>query len=191
MCNVIKKNDLKQIHKIKIDNETTFYDDEIKNLFYKFKDLSLLEYRLYESKMEEYAYLDLSNMNLTDDLFIKIVNENEELFKTIPFLDISNNDLTTLFNIDQYPNITILSINNNKIESIECKFITELIAFDNKINVINCPDIEYIEIYNNPIDYIPFFKKLKFIKCSTKFIDEKYKIGIAEKLYNIYCIELL
>ena len=208
MKKFFNKSDLKQIDKIQITEETVFYNETIKELYEKFKNLSKLDYRLYESSVENFEYLDLSGMDLTSNALSKIIIKNKNIFLKIPFLDISNNNITELFNLNEYPNITVLIVSDNQLNTINTNYIVELNccnnnissingknlkdvnASNNKIESINLPSIQKLSIYNNPIIEIPYFENLTFLECSVNKISKNYNIEHVYKDRNKYNVEI-
>ena len=114
---ILSKGDLKKLNKFKNDNINGFESEEIKNLYNEYFDKEMIEYRIRECKDEEYYYLDLSNMDISDKELNNYL-ENEEIKKIlskIRLLDLSNNVLkkNPIF-VNNYPNIVYNSAIRNK-----------------------------------------------------------------------------
>ena len=67
---IVYENDLKYKQKRNLDKSKIIWYDDNLNYLYSNVDLDTFEYRLAESKKNEYMYLDITNMDL--DSFPKI-----------------------------------------------------------------------------------------------------------------------
>ena len=65
---LIYKNDLKFNHDNNTYENSDFDSDAIKDIYNDYKKKPKIELRIKDSEMENYDYLDLSNLNLDDDL---------------------------------------------------------------------------------------------------------------------------
>ena len=204
MHNIFRKKDLKNINNINIDN-FIFENDEIKELYEKYKNKAGLEIRIEMCIMENYFYLDLSEMKLTDIQLIDIF-ENEhikEILYKIEMLDLSNNNLSSYINLDIYNNIKYLNISFNEItNSIDSNYIVELncennninkiisnsiirlIAHDNLIEYIDLINVEYLIINNNKLVELCNFNNIKVLDCINNNI---LNIDYIKSLENLYC----
>jgi len=196
---IIYKNDLKFTSNIDIE-KSEFYDVQTENLYNKYKNKPKIELRIENSKMENYNYLDLSNLNLDDDLLNKLLQTEKiiNILKKIVFLDLSSNDLTKKPNLTKYKNIKYLCISknkisgviednilyeltcdNNKISNIKSQSIKVLSANNNNITQIDVPNIKVLNINNNKLNEIDEYLNLDYLEC----IDNKIKT--IKNLYNL------
>lgn len=199
----IYKNDLK--FNESIDLETSeFESDAVKSIYNNFKNKPKIELRIEDSIMENYKYLDLSKLEINDkyleQLFSleKIIN----ILKQIEFLDLSNNNLTTMPNLDKYPNIIYFSISfnditshienhnfvelscqYNKITSIKSKSIKQLNASNNKISNIDVPNIVTLIISSNKLSHIDSYLNIKYLECIDNKINKIDNMISLEELY--------
>jgi Leucine-rich repeat (LRR) protein len=159
---------------------------------------------------QELYYLDLSNLQLNNN---DIFNDKNiiELLKEIEILDLSNNNLTELFDINLYSNITVLNIENNNITSnLNLKYIKELncsnnfienitsnnlnilIAPNNKLtNISHLKNVVYLDCTDNPIEKIEYLEKLYHLVCSTNNVSNKFNIDSVEKYDNYYIVNII
>ena len=185
MYNIFRKKDLKNINNINIDNYI-FENNEIKELYDKYKTKTFLEIRIDMCIMENYFYLDLSEMELTNIQLIDIF-ENEQIIiilSKIEMLDLSNNNLSSYINFDMYNNIKYLNISFNKISNtiisnhiieLNCEHnsidkiisntIIRLIAHNNLIEYIELINVEYLIINNNKLTELCNFNNIKVLDC--------------------------
>jgi Leucine-rich repeat (LRR) protein len=203
----VYRNDIKyKIHR-EIDPKKAVWDKNIKNDFNK--DTDNIEYRLEESKNENYESVDLSHMNSNcfEELFNhNIFNDNkhkiQHIFATssninnisnkiieldnLKTLDISNNQLKEL---PLLPNtIEELIINDNNIKIIKQKLpnLKRLNATNNNILHINFgTKLESIYLTNNPIREIPSLSKLYFLDISNTLVDNLFILNNLKYLYAI------
>ena len=108
------KNDLK--HFDKTDN-LEFENEEVSEMYEKYKNKPKIELRIDEAKRENYEYFDLSNLKLDDELCFNLLNLKniKEILSKIYFLDLSENRLTQLPDLSSYPNIKCITISRNRI----------------------------------------------------------------------------
>ena len=85
----IYKNDLKFTENIDLE-KSEFESETVKNLYNSHKNKPKIELRIIDSKMEKYEYLDLSSLNLNDDLLSKLLSLDKIKFilEKIKFLDL-------------------------------------------------------------------------------------------------------
>lgn len=202
----IYKNDLKFSDNFDIEN-SDFETDDIKNMYNDFNKKPKIELRIKDSELENYNYLDLSDLSLTDDLLNKLfkLEKIKNILSKIEFLDLSNNKLTTLPKLivnNKYNNILYLNIarNNittdiindnllelscefNKIKKIESKSLIKLSSSNNELNIINTPKIEILVINNNLIDNLLSFENLEYLECINNKIS---KISNMNKLTELF-----
>jgi len=204
---MIYKGDLKftNIENInKNEFETEFETEQVREIYNNYKSKPKIEMRIKYCEMENYEYLDLSKLeldnNLLEDLFKlqKII----KILGSIKFLDLSNNILTKYPDLSSYPNIQYLSIgyNNisgeiidndrielsceyNKITLIKSKSLNKLSASNNLIIYIDVPNINFMVINENKIDYIPSYSNLEYLECIN---NELVSINNMEKLEELY-----
>ena len=200
---LIYKNDLKFNNEINLLN-CEFESDTTKKIYDNFKNKPKIELRIEDSKMENYRYLDLSNLKIDDEFLIKLFNLEsiKKILEKIEFLDLSNNILTLLPNLKIYPNILYLSISfnqinqdiydnnlleltchNNNIKSIKSNKLTRLNASNNNINNIDVPNINILIINHNKLIWIPSYLKLKYLECIGNQINKIDSMCILEELY--------
>ena len=202
----IYKNDLKFSDNFDIEN-SDFETDDIKNMYNDFNKKPKIELRIKDSELENYNYLDLSDLSLTDDLLNKLfkLEKIKNILSKIEFLDLSNNKLTILPKLivnNKYNNILYLNIarNNittdiindnllelscefNKIKKIESKSLIKLSSSNNELNIINTPKIEILVIINNLIDNLLSFENLEYLECINNKIS---KISNMNKLTELF-----
>jgi len=199
---VVYKNDLK-FNDIDI-TLSEFHSEDIKEIYNDYKTKPKIELRIKDSEMENYEYLDLSKLELTDDLLEKLFNlkKIQIILKKIKFLDLSNNKLTKYPIINLYQNIMYLSISynliegnldlnnilelsceSNKIKSIKSNSITKLSASNNDINSIDVPNIKFLVINNNKINYLPSYTNLEYLECIENEISSLDNMYNLEELY--------
>lgn len=202
----IYKNDLKFSDNLDIEN-SDFETDDIKNMYNDFNKKPKIELRIKDSELENYNYLDLSNLSLTDNLLNKLfkLEKIKNILSKIEFLDLSNNNLTKLPKLivdNKYNNILYLNIarNNittdiinhnllelscefNKIKKIESKSLIKLSSSNNELYIINTPKIEILVINNNFIDSLSSFENLEYLECINNKIS---KISNMNKLKELF-----
>jgi hypothetical protein len=202
----IYKNDLKFSDNFDVEN-SDFETDDIKNMYDDFNKKPKIELRIKDSELENYNYLDLSDLSLTDDLLNKLfkLEKIKNILLKIEFLDLSNNKLTTLPKLivnNKYNNILYLNVarNNittdiindnllelscefNKIKKIESKSLIKLSSSNNELNIINTPKIEILVINNNLIDNLISFENLEYLECINNKIS---KISNMNKLTELF-----
>lgn len=201
----IYKNDLKFTGNIEeTEFQTEFESDAVKKLYLEHKSKPKIEMRIIDSKRENYEYLDLSSLDLSDELLDKLLSLERiiQILKKIKYLDISSNSLTKVPDLSQYKNIIYLSISKNKIkESItnnnlkeltcEFNFITKIVsssikklcANNNAITEINLPNIQVLHINNNHLTSIQEYKNLEYLECIGNKITNIKNLPFLEEIY--------
>jgi hypothetical protein len=195
----IYKNDLKFTDNFDFE-KSEFDSDMVENLYTKHKNKPKIELRITDSEMENYEYLDLSSLNLNDDLLNKLIELDKIKFilSKIKFLDLSSNDLTIKPNLTKYKNIIYLSISKNniagsiidnnlieltcdfnKITKIESQSITKLSANNNTIKTIDVPNIKVLNANNNELSEIDEYYNLEYLECINN------KIQIIKNLFKL------
>jgi Leucine-rich repeat (LRR) protein len=202
----IYKNDLKFSDNLDIEN-SDFETDDIKNMYNDFNKKPKIELRIKDCELENYNYLDLSDLSLTDNLLNKLfkLEKIKNILSKIEFLDLSNNNLTTLPQLivnNKYNNILYLNIARNsittdiindnllelscefnKIKKIESKSLIKLSSSNNELFIINTPKIEILVINNNFIDSLSSFENLEYLECINNKIS---KISNMNKLTELF-----
>ena len=154
--------------------------------------------------MENYEYLDLSKLELNDELLNRLfaLKKIQNILKKIKYLDLNNNNLNTFPNLNNYSNIIYLSIsfnniegeiktNNikelsceqNKIKSIKSKSLEKLSASKNNINLIDIPRIKVLVVNTNNINSIQSYSDLEYIECIDNQITLIDYLPKLEELY--------
>lgn len=199
----IYKNDLKFNEEINFE-DSEFDSDSVKKIYNSFKTKPKIELRLEDSKMENYKYLDLSKLDIDDEMLIKLfeLTRIDKILSKIEFLDLAHNKLKTLPNLKKYPNILYLSVSfnqinqdiednnlieltchNNNIKSIKSNKMTHLNASNNNINYIDIPKINILVISYNKLTWIPSYLNLKYLECIGNQINKIDSMRILEELY--------
>lgn len=197
----IYKNDLKFSENF--DFEKSDFDSEmVRDIYNKHKNKPKIELRITDSQMEKYEYLDLSSLDLDDELLQKLVSLDKIKFilGKIKYLDLSTNNLTKKPNLTQYKNIIYLSISKNnikgpiidnnlieltcdfnKITNIESQSITKLSANNNLIKSINIPKIKVLNANNNELSEIDEYYNLEYLECiNNKIVNIKNLFKLQE-----------
>lgn len=200
---LIYKNDLKFNNNLNLQ-ESEFESDNIKLMYNNFKNKPKIELRIEDSKIENYAYLDLSKLEIDDLHLLKLFKLKIiiDLLKQIEFLDLSNNNLTQLPDLFNYPNILYLNVSfnnieqhildnnlieltchNNKIKSIKSDKLTHLSASNNQIDLLDIPEIKILIISYNNLNWIPNYINLKYLECIQNQINKIDNMLELEELY--------
>jgi hypothetical protein len=201
--NIIYKNDLKFLDEIDL-TKSEFQSDDVKTLYNKHKDKPKIEMRITDSELESNSYLDLSKLNLNDNLLneLLLLSRIKTILSNIIFLDLSTNNLTKIPDLSVYPNIKYLSISKNKINGIinnnnfielTCDFneITQInstsmkriSACNNNIETINVPNIKILHINNNNLIEISEYNNLEYLECINNKIKNIKNLLKLEELY--------
>ena len=199
----IYKNDLKFNDSFDIEN-SEWESDVVKEIYNDYKKKPKIELRIKDSQMENYEYLDLSRLALTDELVFNLfkLDKIKNILKKISYLDLSTNDLTVIPNLSDYPNIIYLSIgynkikgkiSNNNIVELSCEFnsitkivsnsITKLSSSNNLIESIDVPNIQVLVISDNLIENIDQYQYLNYLECINNKIINIDNLPNLKELY--------
>jgi hypothetical protein len=199
----IYKNDLKFSEKFDFQI-TEFESETVENLYNIHKNKPKIEMRLTDSKMENFEYLDLSCLDLNDDLLKKLfeLEKIKIILSKIKYLDLSTNNLTKYPNLTHYKNIIYLSINKNYIEGIindnnlielTCDYnritkitsssITKLSANNNCLIEINVPNVKVLHINYNKIKTIGDYIYLEYLECIGNEIKTIHNLIRLQEIY--------
>lgn len=199
----IYKNDLKFNEEINFE-KGKFESDAVEQIYNDFKTKPKIELRLEDSKMENYKYLDLSKLDIDDEMLIKLFELNGiiKILKKIEFLDLSHNKLKTLPDLQKYSNILYLSVSfnqinqdieddnlleltchNNNIKSVKSNKMTHLNASNNDIKYIDVPKINVMIISYNKLRWIPSYLNLVYLECIGNKINKIDSMRVLEELY--------
>jgi hypothetical protein len=199
---VVYKNDLK-FNDFDI-TASEFESEGTRQMYQNYKSRPKIELRIKDSEIENYEYLDLSKLDLTDELLEKLFKLKKIIFilKQIKFLDLNNNNLTVFPDLSSYPNIKYLSISfnsikgsvhndiieelsceQNKIKSIRSKSLLKLSGSNNQIESIDTPKIQVLVVNSNNISYIPSYTDLEYIECIDNQLVSLDNLDSLEELY--------
>ena len=199
---LIYKNDLK--FNDNFTEESDFDSENTKEIYNNYKKKPKIELRIKDSELENYNYLDLSNLGLDDELLEKLLKLEKIIFilKKIVYLDISSNKITKNINLDNYKNIIYLnisrneiigSIEDNNIIELNCEYnnitsivsnsIEKLNACVNHINFLNVPKLKILLINNNKLDKLDNIEYIEYLECMDNKIK---KLGKFNKLKEIF-----
>jgi len=199
----IYKNDLKFNEEINFQ-DSEFESDSVKKMYNTFKTKPKIELRLEDSKMENFKYLDLSKLDVDDEMLLKLfeLDKVDKILRKIEFLDLAHNKLKNLPNLKKYPNILYLSVSfnqinqdieddnlleltchNNNIKSIKSNKITHLNACNNNIEYIDVPKINIMVISYNKLLWIPSYLSLRYLECIGNQINKIDSMCVLEELY--------
>lgn len=199
----IYKNDLKFNENLDMQS-SEFESDAVKSIYNNFKSKPKIELRIEDSKMENYRYLDLSKLEI-DDKYLSQLFELKKInyiLNKIEFLDLSNNKITKIPDLKNFPNILYLNVSfnlidhdivdnnlieltchNNLIKTIKSKKLTHLNASNNLINSIDVPNVKILIINYNKINWIPSYINLSYLECIDNNINKIDNMLELEELY--------
>ena len=199
----IYKNDLKFNDEFDLES-SEFESDAVKLIYNNFKNKPKIEFRIEDSILENYKYLDLSKLEIDDNYLNQLFHLDKiiNILKQIEFLDLSNNNLKFIPKLDKYLNIQFLNIsfnnistsieNNNLIElscqynnitSIKSKTLTRLNATNNQITNIDIPNILTLIISSNKINWIESNLNLNYLECIDNNLTKIDNMINLEELY--------
>jgi hypothetical protein len=107
----IYKNDLKFNDDFDMDvsefNKEVGADIDVEQIYKNFKDKPKIELRLEDSRMENYNYLDLSNLGISNEFFNQLLTLKKitKILLRIEFLDLSNNQFMQMPDLKKFSNI--------------------------------------------------------------------------------------
>lgn len=198
---IVYKNDLKFIDNIK---NTEFESDNIKFIYDDYKKKPKIELRIKDCEMENFEYLDFSNLDIDDISLVKLLNltKIKNILNKIKFFDISSNKLKNYPNLEIFKNIIFLNISNNKInENINDNKIIELCCENNLIKSIKSdsmlrlnasnnllielyvPKINVMIINDNKIINLDNLTELNYLECIDNQINSISNMNKLEELY--------
>jgi len=199
----IYKNDLKFNDDIDI-TLTEFDSDNTKNIYIEYKNTPKIELRIKDSEIENYEYLDLSNLGIDDELLVKLcqLKKINNILNKVKFLDLSFNSLKKNPNLSIYSNIVYLNISNNEIEGniidnnlveltcennrinrIESNSLLRLSGSNNKIEYLNTPKIKMLIVNNNKLVEISSYNNLEYLECINNRLNNVDNLENVEELY--------
>jgi Leucine-rich repeat (LRR) protein len=142
---IVYENDLKYKKNRNLVKNKIIYDDKRLEYYIDNIDMDTIEYRIEESKKNNYLYLDLTNMDL-----INFPNLPINIKKQVKYLFINDNELKTIPDLSDFINLKVLDISCNK--------ITKIGKIPDTIIELNCN--------MNKIEDLPNIKSLKKLDCS-------------------------
>ncbi len=198
----IYKNDLK------FDNfdiaSSDFESDNVREIYQNYKSKPKIELRIKDSEMENYEYLDLSNLEIDDHILFELfeLKKIKNILKQIKFIDLSNNKLTKYPDLSEYSNIIYksfssnniigdiidnnvieLSCDYNKIKKLKSKSVTKLNAANNYLEYLEVPNIQFLVINHNRIDRLNTYSDLEYLECISNNIKSINGLGSLTELY--------
>jgi len=202
---ILYRNDLKYIENDDLNIEQSEFESEnTETIYNEYKKRPKIDLRIKDSELENYEYLDLSKLEIDDNILNKLFNleKIKNILNKIKFLDLSNNNLNNIPNLENYKNIIYLNISINKIEGtiinndlielvcddnnivcIKSNTLERLVASNNFIYKINIPNIKILIINNNKLINIDKYEKLEYLEC----IDNKIEvINNMENIQELY-----
>ncbi len=142
----------------------------------------------------------LNNHNIRKITDLDVINDKLENVKE---LDLSNNQISDLKGIENFPHIRVLKFNNNKIEKIEgvasLKSLEKLFLRNNKIkeikNLKEFSSLKYLDLSNNPmitkipedLNKLPRLETVKLWNCNiNKFSKSTENIFWMNQNYRYF-----
>ena len=167
---IFNKNELLNIKNIIENIEMKFYLSQIKTLDFSNIKINEIELNFFFQYCKNLKYLNLENINLTNQGLKALQNEN---LKNLKYLNLSNNNITNvgLTYLDYFSNLTELVLfNMNNLSEDYFLFLQENSNFY-KINILRCDKqklfLKFIHPnYNNFV--LPNLTFLKIIENSIK-----------------------
>ena len=209
----IYKNDLKFNNNIDLEH-SDFESDDIRLIYDNYKNKPKIELRIKETEMENYEYLDLSDLDIDDQYLIELfkLERIKNIIEKIIFLDLSSNRIKQMPDISKYKNIIYINLSNNKltgsiiddniieltchnnnISEIKSKSLLRLNACNNLITELLLPKIEVLIINFNKLNYLQSYINLKYLECINNQLFTINNMINLEELYvgtnNIVSIE--
>jgi hypothetical protein len=181
-----------------------FESEQVREIYNDYKSKPKIELRIKDSEMENYEYLDLSNLEIDDELLEELfsLKKIQSILKKIKFIDLSNNHLNTYPDLSEFPNIIYksfsfnsiigeindnivveLSCDYNKITKIKSKSLTKLNASNNYIEYLSVPNIKFLVINKNRLDTIDSYQDLEYLECIDNNIKSLNDLRSLTELY--------
>ncbi len=198
----IYKNDLK-FDNFDI-NSSDFESENVREIYQNYKSKPKIELRIKDSEMENYEYLDLSNLEIDDNILLELfqLKKIKNILRQIKFIDLSNNKLVKYPDLSEYSNIIYksfssnkiigdiidnnvieLSCDYNKIKKFKSKSVTKLNASNNYLEYLEVPNIQFLVINHNRIDQLNTYSDLEYLECISNNIKS---INGLENLTELY-----
>lgn len=181
----VYKNDLKFRKHRNIDKKLSIFRDDAKDHYDI--DMDTFDYRIEESKINDYMLLDLSNLELTDIPDFRS-NKNYNNLKNIKYLFINDNKITSLSdNLKQFINLDVLDISSNNLISINYipLSLTELSCHNNKLIEITSSDsLKKLDCSFNELKKLNDYKNLVDLLCYNNNLSN---INTFSKINRIVC----
>ncbi len=184
-----------------------FESEDVKLIYNNYKSKPKIELRIKDSQMENYEYLDLSNLEIDDEILPQLLSlgKIKKILSRIKFLDLSNNKITIYPDLSEYKNIIYKSISHNKlsgdiidnnvvelscdynnIKRIMSKSVEKLNAGNNSIEYIDIPNIKFLVINRNKLEYIKSYPDLEYLECIENKINILNNLDSLTELYIAY-----
>lgn len=181
-----------------------FESEGVKQIYNNYKSKPKIELRIKDSEMENYEYLDLSNLEIDDEILPKLfaLNKIKKILEKIKFIDLSNNKLTAYPDLSKYKNIIYKSISHNyltgdiidsnvvelscdynNIKRIISKSVTKLNAANNLLQYIDVPNIKFLVVNKNKLEYIQSYPELEYLECIENNINSLNSLDSLTELY--------
>ncbi len=198
----IYKNDLK-FENFDI-SMSDFESEGVKEMYNMYKSKPKIELRLKDSQMENYEYLDLSNLEIDDNILIELfeLRKIKKILSKIKFIDLSNNHLTKYPELSEYSNIIYKSVSSNgiigdiidnnvvelscdynKIKRIKSNSVTKLNASNNYLEYLEIPSIQFLVVNQNKLDFINSYTNLEYLECISNRIKNLNNLNSLTELY--------
>lgn len=179
---VVYANDLKHKTHRNIDpTKAEWYDDNVCKKYNEI-DHDTIEFRINESQQNNYAYLDLSNLNL------KILPKLGNNMKYVKCLFLNNNNLTTCGDeFSQFTNLEVLDISSNEISQITFlpENLHELSCHSNCLtSIISHKNVIRIDCSHNKLHTLGKYDNLKIMLCEKNNLNH---IQSYPKLVRLIC----
>jgi Leucine-rich repeat (LRR) protein len=175
------------IHKQNIDpSKAIWNDDETEQKFHD-ENLNTIETRLSECEKNNFIYLDLSSLNLSETPNLSQYEHFSKL-KNVKYLFLNNNNLTSCDKfMSLYQNLEVLDISFNDINKINYlpENLVELSCKNNQLSVLpNHKNLKRLECSSNIMTSLNNYPKISTIICSNNKITH---IQTYDKLEKILC----
>lgn len=198
----IYKNDLK-FENFDI-SMSDFESEGVKEMYNLYKSKPKIELRIKDSQMENYEYLDLSNLEIDDKILMELfeLKKIKKILSKIKFIDLSNNHLTRYPELSEYPNIIYKSVSSNgiigdiidnnvvelscdynKIKKIKSNSVTKLNASNNYLEYLETPSIQFLVVNQNKLDFINSYTNLEYLECISNRLKTLNNLNSLTELY--------